>query len=202
MGTNTPHLSLFKPDPTELVDVAEQLNENYDKVDSGVLGLDSRVGALEGVSGLSTNWTAYTPVITIEDGLTVFTTTITHAEYFVLGEIVHVDVAAVILTATATYTGAAPPPFIDLSVPFETKKRYMQGNLKFIPPSGSGHLGKYFVPVYSNGVSGDGGDKIYFAPVTNDGSFNTMFDATVNLTVPVNTILRFAFSYRTNGVVA
>jgi hypothetical protein len=43
MGTNTPELQLYKPDVNENVDVAEQLNENYDKLDAAVAALRARV---------------------------------------------------------------------------------------------------------------------------------------------------------------
>jgi hypothetical protein len=41
MGTSTTHLNLWKPDPADDVDVEQDLNENYDKLDTAIADLDA-----------------------------------------------------------------------------------------------------------------------------------------------------------------
>lgn len=43
MGTSTPHLNLYKPDPGDDVDVEQDLGENYDKLDASIEALDEVV---------------------------------------------------------------------------------------------------------------------------------------------------------------
>lgn len=43
MGTSTTHLNLYKPDPSEDVDVALDLNNNYDILDAAVADLDAEI---------------------------------------------------------------------------------------------------------------------------------------------------------------
>jgi hypothetical protein len=103
MGESTPHLNLYKPEGSELVDVVAHLNENYDKIDSGTLGLDSRLETVEGLAEISAGWVEWEPAIkfgspelvTWQSGSVVFaenssvlTPTSSDCSYFKLGDLI------------------------------------------------------------------------------------------------------------------
>ena len=62
MSTSTPHLSLLKADPDELVNVNTQINQNYDKLDASALNHNSRLTVVEAVAGIS-EWEVWNPAV-------------------------------------------------------------------------------------------------------------------------------------------
>lgn len=189
MGSSTPHLNLYKPDGTELVDVVEQLNENYDKLDTGILSLDSRVETVEGIAGI-TSWEAWTPTIRSID--LAFANTIDHADYFKIGGLVFCDVQTVKTAVNATHVPATDASSIRISLPYEMQNSFVVGALTLSVPTASPVFDYIFLPERWSAT-----DVNFAIPSENAFRFP---QPPLSYVYQQNAVLKFSFQYRTNGV--
>lgn len=129
MGEVTPFLDLYKPAETELVEVENHLNDNYDKIDAGFVSLDGRVGAAEAASGINT-FQDYTCDIRDAAGALALLTTFNHARYFKAGNNVTLDIVG---TITNWNAATSAPKF---KLPYRAEVGSGASNIVY----GFGHL--------------------------------------------------------------
>ncbi len=109
MGVFTPLLNLFKPDPTELVDVNAHLNANFDKI-------DTLAGAIGGGA-----WQSYTPAWTASVTQPAIGNGVLTGRFLQIGKTV--DVMVHILWGSTTsngnglYTFSLPPGMVLRAAP-------------------------------------------------------------------------------------
>jgi hypothetical protein len=124
MGTNTPYLNLYKPDPSELVDVVNDINANSDKVDAGALDLNDRLENVEGILGAG-GWQAWAPEIrALVSGTpdVVLSHVTSVARYRVNGDIVTIQVETDVDDADLIQSGPR------IKLPFENIRQGVKGN--------------------------------------------------------------------------